>query len=44
MGGFTAYNSPSLSASEDESDDGFGSDDVDEDEDVSLPSDDKMSI
>ena len=43
MGGFTAYTSPSPSASEDESDDGFGSDDANEDEDASLPSDDEMS-
>ena len=43
IGGFTAYTSPSPPASEDESDDGFGNDDADEDEDVSSPSDDEMS-
>ena len=42
MGGFIVTSSPSPPTSEDESDDSFGSDDVDEDEDVSLPSDDKM--
>ena len=40
---FHAYTSPSPPASEDESDDGFGSDDADEDEDASLPGDDEMS-
>ena len=35
--------SPSLEASEDESDDGSGSDDVDEDNDDALLSDDEMS-
>ena len=43
MGGFTAYTSLSPLASEDENDDGFGSDDANEDEDASLPSDDEMS-
>ena len=43
MGGFTAYTSPSPLASEDESDDGIASDDVDEDKDASSPSDDEMS-
>ena len=43
MSGFIAYTSPSPLASEDASDDGSGSDDADEDEDVSLPSDDEMS-
>ena len=41
MGGFIAYTSPSPSASEDESDDGSGSDDAAED--ASSPSDDEMS-
>ena len=43
MGGFTAYTSPSPLISEDKSDDGFSSDDADEDEDASSPSDDEMS-
>ena len=43
MGGFTAYTSPSPLASEDESDDGFGNDDVDEDDGASSPSDDEIS-
>ena len=43
MGGFTAYTSPSPLASEDESDDGSGSDDVDEDDVASSPNDDEMS-
>ena len=43
MGGFTAYTSPSPPALEDESDDGSDSDDANEDEDVSSPSDDEMS-
>jgi len=43
MGGLTAYTSPSPPASEDESDDGSGSDDADEYKDASSPSDDKMS-
>ena len=42
MGGFTVASSPSPSASKDESDDGPNSDDVDEDDGTSLPSDDKM--
>ena len=43
MGGFTTYTSPSPLASKDASDDGSGSDDANEDEDVSLLSDDEMS-
>ena len=43
MGGFTTYISPSPLASENESDDGFGSDDANEDDGVSSPSDDEMS-
>ena len=43
IGGFTAYTSPSPSASEDESDDGSGSDDADEDNGVSSPSDDETT-
>ena len=43
MGGFTTYISPSPPASEDESDDGFGSDDADEDNGASSPSDDEIS-
>jgi len=43
MGGFTAYTSPFPPASEDVSDDGSGSDDADEDNDASSPSDDEMS-
>ena len=43
MGGFTAYTSPSPLASEDESNDGSDSDNVDEDDGASLPSDDEMS-
>ena len=35
--------SPSPEAFEDESDDGFGSDDAEEDDDVGSLSDDKMS-
>ena len=42
MGGFTAYTSPSPPALEDESD-GSGSDDADEDDGASSPSDDEMS-
>ena len=42
MGGFTA-SFPSPLASEDESDDCFGSDDADEDEDASSPNDDEIS-
>ena len=44
MGGFTVASSPSPLASEDESDDGFGSDDADEDNDAGSPSDDEMLI
>ena len=43
MGGFTAYTSPSPLASKNESDDGSSSDDADEDDNASLPSDDEMS-
>ena len=43
MGGFIVTSSPSLEASEDESDDGSSSDDADEDDDDGLPSDDAMS-
>ena len=43
MGGFTITTSPSPLTSEDESDDGFSSDDVDEYEDARSPSDDEMS-
>ena len=43
MDGFTMATSPSPEASEDESDDGFGSDDADEDDDDGSPSDDEMS-
>ena len=43
MGGFTAYTSPSPLASEDKSDDGSNSDDADEDDGASSPSDDEMS-
>ena len=43
MGDFTAYTSSSPSASKDESDDGFGSDDADEDNGASSLSDDEMS-
>ena len=42
MDGFTVASSPSPPASEDESD-GSNSDDADEDDGVSLPSDDEMS-
>ena len=44
MGGFTVASSPSPEASEDESDDSFGSDNTDEDDDDGSPSDDEMSI
>ena len=44
MGGFIAYTSPSPPALEDESDDGFSSDNADEDNGASSPSDDEMSI
>ena len=43
MGGFISYTSPSPLASEDESDDDFGSDDADEDDGASLPNDNEMS-
>ena len=43
MGGFTTASSPSPPASEDESDDGFGSEDADEDDGASSPSDDDIS-
>ena len=43
MGGFTVASSPSPPASKDESDDGFGSDDVDKDDGASLLRDDEMS-
>ena len=43
MGGFTVASSPSPSAFEDESDDGFGSEDADEDDGTSSPNDDEMS-
>ena len=43
MGGFTVASSLSPLASEDESDDGFGSDDADKDTHTSSPSDDEMS-
>ena len=43
MGGFTVASFPSPLAFEDESDDGSGSDDADEDDGASSPSDDEMS-
>ena len=43
MDGFTVASSPSPPVSEDKSDDGSNSDDADEDDGVSLPSDDEMS-
>ena len=43
MGGFIASSSPSPRASEDESYDGPGSDDVDEDDDASSSGDDEMT-
>ena len=43
MGGFTAYTSPSPLTSKDESDDGSGNDDADENNGASSPSDDEMS-
>ena len=43
MGGFTVTSFPSPPASKDKSDDGFGSDDADEDGGASSPSDDEMS-
>ena len=44
MGGFTAYTPPSPPTSKDESDDSFGSDDANEDDGASSPSDDEMSV
>ena len=44
MGGFTVASFPSPLASEDESDDGSDSDDADEDDGASLPSDDEMLL
>ena len=43
MGGFTAYTSPYPLALEDESDDGTGCDDADEDDGAISPNDDEMS-
>ena len=43
MGGFTVVSSPSPPASEDESDNGSDSEDANEDDGVSSPSDDEMS-
>ena len=43
MGGFTVASSPSPPASEDENDDGFGSDDADKDNGAHSSSDDEMS-
>ena len=43
MGGFTMAYSPSPKAFEEESDDGFSSDDADEDDNDGSPSDDEMS-
>ena len=43
MGSFTIASSPSPLASKDESNNGFDSDDADEDDDDGLPSDDEMS-
>ena len=43
MGGFTIAFSPSPLASKDKSDDGFSSDNADEDDGASSPSDDEMS-
>ena len=42
MGVFTVASSPFPPASEDESDDGSGSDDADEDDGASSPNDDEM--
>ena len=42
IGGFTIASYPSPSASENESDDGSGSDSVDKDDGASSPSDDEM--
>ena len=44
MGGFTVDSSPSLPAFEDESDDGSGNEDANEDDGASSPNDDEMSI
>ena len=44
IGGFTIAYSPSPPASKDESDDCYGSDDADEDDGASSPSDDEMSV
>ena len=43
MDGFTAASSPSPPVSEDESDDGSGSEDADENDGASSPGDDEMS-
>ena len=43
MDGFTVASSPSPEASEDESDDGSNSEDANEDDGASSPSDDEMS-
>ena len=43
MGGFIVASSPFPLAFEDENDNGFGNDDVDEDDGASSPNDDKMS-
>ena len=43
MGGFTAYTSPSPPTSKDEIDYGSSSDDADEDDGASSPSNDEMS-
>ena len=43
MGGFTVSSSPSPLASKEKSDDGSDSDDVDENDGASSPSDDEMS-
>ena len=43
MGGFTVASSPSPEVFENESDDGIDSDDADEDDGASSPSDNKMS-
>ena len=42
MGGYTTASSRSPPASKDESDDGFRSEDADEDDNASSPSDDVM--
>jgi len=43
MGGFTASSSPSPQALEDESDDGYDSDDADEDDGASSSGDEEMT-